>query len=105
MQRQEIIGVKLTLESWEGIKPLCEYMGRGRLSKDSSGFLFKENPQTVRVRNMRVAKTGENCRIMRMRKSGKFMLTLELEDDEMTLKAITAKVRPLLAQAKEGGWV
>ena len=105
MQKQEILGVKLTLKSEGGIKPMIEYHGRGHLSKDSDGFTFTETPHKKRVFNTRVAKTSEGNLMMREVATGRFKIQLYLEDNELTLKAITEKVRPLLAEAKEGGWL
>ena len=105
MQKQEILGVKLTLKSEEGIKPLMDYYGRGRLTKDSDGFLFTERPTHKRIRNVRVAKLCEGTFIMYEVKTGRFKLQVMLDDKEMTLKAINEKVRPMLKEAKEGGMI
>lgn len=105
MQKQEFMGVKLTLRSEEGIKPLIDYFGRGRLTKDSDGFLFTERPTHKRIRNVRVAKLCEGTFIMYEVKTGRYKLQVMLNGDEMSLKAINDKVRPMLKEAKEGGMI
>lgn len=105
MQKQEILGVKLTLKSEGGIRPLMDYHGRGRLSKNSDGFLFVERPTHKRIRNTRVAKSSEGNFIMHQTQTGMFKLQLLLTDEELTQRAIIEKVKPLLAELKEGGWV
>ena len=105
MIKQEILGVKLTLKSEGGIKPLMDYNGKGRLTKESDGFLFTEKQSHKKVRNTRVAKTSEGNLLMRETMTGKFKLMLYLEDTELTQKAIAEKVKPLLEEAKEGGWI
>lgn len=105
MIKQEILGVKLTLKSEGGIKPLMDYNGRGRMTKDGDGFLFVEKPYKKRVNNTRVAKTSEGNLMMREVATGRFKIQLYLEDNEVTMKAIMEKVRQLLAEAKEGGWL
>lgn len=105
MQKQVIKNVELILKSEGGIRPLTDYHGRGRLSKESTGFLFIERPTYKRIKNVRVAKTCEGCFIMRETTTGLFKLQLMLTDEEMTQRAITEKVKPLLVEAREGGWL
>lgn len=105
MQKQVITGVILTLKSEEGIRPLMDYSGRGRLSKDCGGFLFVERPAHRRIRNVRVAKSCEGCFIMRETQTGRYKLQLMLTDEEMSQRGIIEKVKPLLAEAREGGWL
>ena len=97
MQKQVITGVILTLKSEEGIRPLMDYSGRGRL--------FVERPAHRRIRNVRVAKSCEGCFIMRETQTGRYKLQLMLTDEEMSQRGIIEKVKPLLAEAREGGWL
>ena len=105
MKRQEIKGVTLTLKSEEGIEPMREYRGKAHLSKDGDRFSFTAVPLKKRVYNTRIAKTSEGNLMMREVMTGKFKMQLYLEPSELTAEAIMEKVKPLLAEAKEGGWV
>ena len=105
MKKQEINGVTLTLKSEEGINPMMEYRGKAHLSKDMDKFTFTATPQKKRVYNTRVAKTSEGNLMMREVLTGKFKMQLYLEPSELTPKAVLKKAEPLLAEAKEGGWV
>lgn len=105
MQQQKILGVELTLKSEEGIAPLINYAGVGRLMKSGSEFLFVETPHKKRVKNVRVAKTSEGNFIMYVRKTGRYKLQLDLDQSEMTQKGINLKVKALLQEAKEDGWI
>ena len=105
MKRQVIKGVTLTLKSEEGIEPMREYRGKAHLSIDKGKFTFTATPMKKRVYNTRVAKTSEGNLMMREVLTGRFKMQLYLEPSELTLEAILKKVKPLLAEAKEGGWV
>lgn len=105
MQQQTILGVELTLKSEEGIAPLINYAGIGRLMKNGCEFVFIETPHRKRVKNVRVAKTSEGNFIMYVRKTGRYKLQLDLDQNEMTQKGINLKVKALLQEAKEDGWI
>lgn len=105
MQTQEILGVKLTLKSEEGIKPMMNYNGLGRLNSNSTGFHFTEKKKVTRVKNCRVAKLCEGTFIMRETKTGLFKVQIMLSESEMTQKALLEKFKPMIVEAKEGGWI
>ena len=103
--KQEIQNINLVLTSEEGIKPLLNYVGVGRLTKDSTGFHFIEKKRITRTKNQRVAKLCEGTFIMYEVRTGRFKMQIMLDENEMNQKAILEKVRPLLKEAKEGGMI
>lgn len=102
--KQEFENVKLTLNSEEGIKPLMNYDGWGRLNT-KNGFCFTERKKVTRVKNCRVAKLCEGTFIMHERKTGLFKVQIMLSESDMTQKGLLEKFRPMLEEAKEGGWI
>ena len=103
--KQQLSNINLVLTSEEGIRPLMNYAGVGMLTKDSTGFHFKEKKRIARVKNTRVAKLCEGTFIMYEVKTGRFKLQVMLDQDEMNQKAIIDKVRPMLQEAREGGMI
>lgn len=80
------------------------YDGWGRLNT-KNGFSFTEKKKVTRVKNCRVAKLCEGTFIMHERKTGLFKVQIMLNENEMTQKALLEKFRPMLEEAKEGGWI
>ena len=103
--KQQLSNINLLLTSEDGIKPLMNYAGMGMLTKDSTGFHFQEKKRIARVRNTRIAKLGEGTFIMYEVRTGRYKLQVMLNSDEMSLKSIYDKIRPMLKEAKEGGMI
>lgn len=104
---QIIENAKLKLISSGGIKPMVQYSGNGRLSKDGKQFRFVEKRDLNHTRNVRIAgkKGGGKDSMFYLVNDGRFRMTLYLDAEECTLKAIQEKVKPLLAEAKEGEYL
>ena len=103
--KQEIDNVKLVLQSKNGINPCQNYAGMGRLAKDSTGFHFVESKKYARNRNTRINERGDENSVFYMRATGKIRFIVFCDADECNQKAIIEKIKPLLKDAKEGGYV
>ncbi|MBR6894074.1 MAG: hypothetical protein IKN15_12735 [Bacteroidaceae bacterium] len=104
---QIIENAKLKLISSGGIRPMVQYAGLGRLATDGKGFRFvekKEGPHTRNVRIAGVKGAGQDSMFYQVN-DGRFRMTLYLDADQCTLKAIQEKVKPLLAEAKKGEYL
>jgi len=104
---QIIENAKLKLVSSGGIRPMVQYSGLGRLSQDGKQFRFVEKKEKKHTKNVRVAgkKGASNDSMFYLVNDGRFRMTLFLDTNECTLKAIQEKVKPLLAEAKEGDYL
>lgn len=104
---QIIENAKLRLVSNGGIKPMLRYSGYGRLDIDEKGFQFEEKKKHVHTRNVRVNKGGamNDDNIFYLVNDGRFRITLFVETDKLNLKALSEQLRPLIQEAKEGGYL
>ena len=104
---QIIENAKLRLVSSGGIRPMVKYSGWGKLDIDQKGFRFEERLKRKHTRNVRISKkpSAGNDSIFFLPDEGRFRMTLFLDTNECTLKAIQEKVKPLLAEAKEGDYL
>lgn len=104
---QIIENAKLRLVSSGGIKAMLRYSGYGRLDIDEKGFQFEEKKKHVHTRNVRVNKGGamNDDSIFYLVNDGRFRITLFVETDKLNLKSLSEQLRPLIQEAKEGGYL
>ena len=103
---QIIENAKLRLVSSGGIKAMLRYSGYGRLDIDEKGFQFEEKRKHAHTRNVRINKGGamNDDSIFYLVNDGRFRITLFVETDKLNLKALSEQLRPLIAEAKKGGY-
>lgn len=104
---QIIENAKLRLVSSGGIKAMLRYSGFGRLDIDEKGFSFEEKRKGTHTKNVRISKqkANEGDNIFYLVNDGRFRITLFVETDKLTLKALSEKLKPLISEAKEGGYL
>lgn len=104
---QIIENAKLRLVSSGGIKAMLRYSGFGRLDIDEKGFSFEEKRKGTHTRNVKISKnsTTTEDNIFYLVNDGRFRITLFVESDKLNLKALSNQLRPLIAEAKEGGYL
>jgi len=104
---QIIENAKLRLVSSGGIKPMLRYSGFGRLDIDEKGFSFEEKRKGTHTRNVKISKNASTTEdnIFYLVNDGRFRITLFVETDKLTLKALSEQLKPLISQAKEGGYL
>lgn len=104
---QIIENAKLRLVSSGGIKAMLRYSGFGRLDIDEKGFSFEEKKKGTHTRNVKISKNGSTTEdnIFYLVNDGRFRITLFVETDKLTLKALSEQLKPLISQVKEGGYL
>ena len=104
---QIIENAKLRLVSSGGIKAMLRYSGYGRLDIDEKGFSFEEKRKGTHTRNVKISKnsTTTEDNIFYLVNDGRFRITLFVDTDKLTLKSLSEQLKPLIAQAKEGGYL